>query len=162
MDNPFRKYISIIENYEEFEWAGLNMSGENANAIMQRAWKSKYPQQELYVTGEDVDQPQWSTDPNFKYPEDGGFLLSTRGNEINNETGCVVSIDEAFSGQFKGVVKTYIGQCFAFMENEWKKEYPDQPIPARKLVLYSRDGSGNAWTNIASSLGAELTDDPSH
>jgi hypothetical protein len=161
MDNPFRRYISIIENYEEFEWAGINMSGAESNSIMQRIWKSKYPQQKLYVDGADIDQPFWYTDPNAQNTGTD-FYFATRGNEITNETGGIVSVDEAYSGQFKGVIKPYINQCFIFMERKWKQEYPEQPVPGRKLVLYSRDGSGGVWSSIASSLGAELTDDPSH
>ena len=57
MNNPFRKYISIIENYEDFEWTGITMSGTEANSIMQKIWKSKYPQQPLYSDGVEQDQP---------------------------------------------------------------------------------------------------------
>ena len=94
--------------------------------------------------------------------------MSTRGNASDFEEGTVVSIDEAFSGEYKGIIKPYIRSCFEHMEQQFKKEYPNSTPPSRTLVLYTRDGSehidGNTtlWQKIAQSLNANLEEHGFH
>jgi len=143
------------------------LSGEESNQIMQRIWRSLYPKVTLHVFEEDTGMPGWSTDPDpdiwsslTQDPDD--FLLTTRGNSINTDEGNMVSVDFAKSGRYRGVIKPYIKACFEAMERKWQQEYPDGPLPPRKIVLFSREGSGGVWPAIAKSLGAGLEDTPYH
>jgi len=159
--NSIRHYINIVENASG-EYYGIEMDAGDSNTIMQRIWKSRYPDYALYVNGIEDSMPAWSTDQDFDETAEDSFYLSTRGNEINNDEGCVVSIDSAWSNQFKSVVKPYIQSCFEYMEQQWSQQYPEEELPQRIIRLYSRDGSGGIWGQIANSLGAELEDDPYH
>mgnify|MGYP006444369171 CR=1 FL=1 len=172
MSTTLRYYIDIImENLadaEDLDW-WYTMDSQDSNQIMQRIWRSKYQNVPLYF-GDDEDQPFWSTQKNLTYhsggpnlENDDEFFVSTRGNASDFEEGTVVSIDTAFTGKYKGVIKEYIRACFAHMEQEFKEEYPGHTPPNRILMLYSRDGSdyvGNGgetvWQHIARSLNARL------
>jgi hypothetical protein len=157
-----RHYIKIVEDAQKDVWANVDMDANDSNAIMQRIWKLKYPKYTLYVDGIEDNGPVWSTDPHFNQYADNVFYISTRGNDMVTDDGCTVSIDSAWSNQFKGVIGPYIQSCFEHMENVWKKEYPDLEAPGRIIRLYSRDGSDGAWEHLANKLNADLEDDPSH
>lgn len=166
MLDTLRSYIDIIT---ENDVAGENpdwwefMYGEDMNQIMQRIWKSKYPEVPLYVEGIEDDMPEWKTEKEGTplRISDDEFYMSTRGNGSDFEEGIAVSIDTAYSGKYRGIIKPYIRACFEHMEQEFKQAYPDNTPPKRVLVLYTRDGSentddGTVWERIARSLNAEL------
>lgn len=170
MSDILRSYIDIIteNDSEDPKWAEP-MYGEDMNQIMQRIWNSKYPGVPLYVEGIEDDMPEWRTEKEQKLgrPSNDEFVLYTRGNGAFSEIGTEVSIDEAYSGKYRGIIKPYIKACFEHMEQEFKQHYPDNDPPKRVLVLYTRDGSehtddGTVWQRIAQSLNAELKEGGFH
>lgn len=169
MSDILRSYIDIIteNDSEDPEWSEP-MFGEDMNQIMQRMWNSKYSEVPLYVEGIEDDMPEWKTERESPpRTSDDEFYMSTRGNSSDYEEGTAVSIDEAYSGKYRGIIKPYIRACFEHMEQEFKQHYPDNDPPKRVLVLYTRDGSehtddGTVWQRIAQSLNAELKESGFH
>ena len=128
--------------------------------VVTNVWKRKYPDVELHNPEDDFDILTFET--KTPSPEEGGFTLSfgvqlyhTEDVHESPENLCYIVVENAYSGNFKGVVLDMLASVYTLMESKLQEYAPGSNRAEFKRMLgVHHNRNDGAWSNIARKLGA--------
>jgi hypothetical protein len=128
--------------------------------VVTNVWKRKYPDVELHNPENDFDILTFET--KTPSPEEGGFTLSfgvqlyhTEDVHESPENLFYIVVENAYSGNFKGVVLDMLASVYTLMESKLQEYAPGSNRAEFKRMLgVHHNRNDGAWSNIARKLGA--------